>query len=230
MINGLVFDVDGVIIDSEKVHYIAFKKVLSKYNYRLNFASYKKYFSGKSIKGGFLSLLSENKIVDNADDDIIKDFSKQKIDETIHIFKTNLTFYADTLDFIARVSEGNVEFEGIGSVRDKPVLAMVTGLEKTLLEEVLKHHNLRELFSVFVTPDMYTHSKPNPECYLKALSEMKLTSLECIGFEDTPSGVSALNNARIYSVGITTTHDQKELKDAKQLTTSLVSLISDLRI
>lgn len=225
MIKGLVFDVDGVVIDSEEIHYEAFKKVLYNHNYQLNFASYKKYFSGKSIKGGLLSLLSEIKIVDNTDDDFINTLTKQKINETIHIFKTNLTFYADTLDFIKKVSKGNVDIERIGTVSNKPVLTMVTGLEKTLLEEVLKHHHLHELFSIFITPDIYTHSKPNPECYMKALSQMNLNPTECIGIEDTPSGIDALNNAGIYSVGLTTTHNQKELQDAKILTSSLSSLI-----
>jgi HAD superfamily hydrolase (TIGR01509 family) len=207
------------------VHHKAFNRVLSKYDYQLNLASYKKHFSGKSIKGGVLSLLSENKIVDNADDDFITEFSKQKINETIHIFKANLAFYADTLDFIKKVSNGNVDIEGIGAVSNQPTLAMVTGLEKTLLDEVLKHHNLDELFTVFITPDRYTHSKPNPECYLKALSEMGLTYAECIGIEDAPSGIDALNSAGIYSIGLTTTHDQKELQGAKMLTSSLASLI-----
>ena len=49
MIRSLIFDVDGVIVDTEKIHFDAFRDILAKYGHDLTLKEFKKHFSGKSI-------------------------------------------------------------------------------------------------------------------------------------------------------------------------------------
>ncbi|HUW22194.1 MAG TPA: HAD family phosphatase [Candidatus Bathyarchaeia archaeon] len=198
MIKGIIFDVDGVIIDTEEIHFKAFRKVLKAYGYHLTKSAYKRYFSGKSIKGGMLSLLSEVKV----------------------------RFTSNPDDFIFKVSQGGIQLNKIGKLVAKPILACTTGLEKVLIKEVLKHHRLEDYFSVQITAEQYVQSKPHPECYRAALSRMKLKPDDAIGIEDTPSGIKALNRAKIFSLGLTTTHSKKDLVGAKMTVDSLMDLVN----
>jgi len=225
-IKGLIFDVDGVIINTENAHFLAFKKVLKKYGFNLSKESYKKHFSGRSIKGGILSLLEEVDLKhDSPLNDFVTQFSKEKIEATIGLFKKNLNFFKDTLKFINKILSGERELKKIGYLPKKPVFALSTGLESVLLNEVLKHYDLKNIFPITITAEQYTHSKPHPECYNLAVSQMKLLPEQVIGIEDSPSGILALNNAGIFSVGITTTHTKKDLKEANLVVKKLTNLL-----
>lgn len=59
---GIIFDVDGVLIDTENVHFSAYKTVLKKYGFDLTLEGYKKWLSGKTIEGGVSLLVKDNNI------------------------------------------------------------------------------------------------------------------------------------------------------------------------
>ena len=226
VIRGIIFDVDGVVINTENIHFLSFQKILKKYNFDLTKEHYKKHFSGKSIKGGILSLLAEIEIAHNLDlEDFITIFSQEKINSTLELFKKKLLFYEDTISFIKKVKKGNIKLKQLGVISPNPKLAFTTGLENVLLHEVLKHYNLLNLIEVVVTADKYIESKPNPECYNTTLSLMELKSENVFGVEDSPSGIKALNEANIFSVGLTTTHRKGELKEAQLIVKSLQEIL-----
>lgn len=225
MIKGVIFDVDGVIINTENTHFQAFRTILKKHNYNLTYNKYKTHFSGRSIKGGLLSLLTETPIADPDDKKFQQDFANQKISSTVELFKKQVVFFDDALLFIKQLLIKNLSLKGIGKIQSQPKLAMVTGLENILMTEVLKYHNLKKIFSVVVSADEYNHSKPHPECYNIALQKMNISSNHAIGIEDSLSGVQALNRAGIFSIGLTNTHSAHELSEAKIVTASLTELI-----
>jgi len=225
MIKGFIFDVDGVIINTENIHFLAYKDVFKNYDYDLTAEDYKKYFSGKSIKGGVLALISEVQLPDSENQTkFIQTISEQKISQTLKYFQQQVTYYPDTIKFIQALDQG-ITLDNIGQVQKQPILAMATGLEAAFFQYVLAKHNLKKLFSVLVTADDYEHSKPHPECYLQALKKMELTAEEVIGIEDSPSGIAALNKANIFSIGLTNTHTEEELNKAKIVTSSLLNLV-----
>ena len=79
MIKGVIFDVDGVIVNTENTHFLAFREVLKRYKYDLNFNKYKEHFSGKSIRGGINSLLDEHpQLSANNKENFINDFIQKK--------------------------------------------------------------------------------------------------------------------------------------------------------
>jgi beta-phosphoglucomutase len=72
--------------------------------------------------------------------------------------------------------------------------------------------HIRRYFSVIVSADDVTASKPNPETFLKAAQLLRVNASECIVFEDAPKGVEAALNAGMKSIVITTTHGPEEFK------------------
>lgn len=226
MIRGFVFDVDGVIINTENTHFLAYRDVFKEYGYELTLDDYMKHFSGKSIKGGVLSLLVEQSFFDSNDQErFIQEITQKKVSRTLEHFKKQVVYFDDTITFIKRIAQGNLTLKGIGEVAERPILAMATGLESAFFEYVLVPHNLEKLFPIIVTADKYTHSKPDPECYLMALKKMGLLAREVVGIEDSVSGVKALNNAGIFSVAVTNTNAAQDLNEAKVVTEALNELI-----
>lgn len=221
MIKAILFDVDGVITNSEGVHFKTFKKVLMGYNFDLDNAGYEKWFSGKSTQSGISSILKDTDLKIDVDA-----FMKEKTDMTLDIFKKEgITFINDTLDFIRHVKRGNIILRGIGMIKSAPALAMVTGLRRVYIDSILEQGNLRDTFQTIVTVEDYTNSKPSPDCYKLALEKMNVLPQESIGIEDTLSGIRALNGAKIFSIGITTTHNAQELSEANLVSNSLMDLI-----
>ena len=221
IIKGIIFDVDGVITKSENIHFDAYKKILKGYRFDLTHDNFIRWFLGKSIKGGITSFLADNKL--NID---INTFIQQKIDTTVGIYAENISFYQDTIDFIHKVSQGDIELRDIGHVKGKPILAMVTGLERVFMDILVKYKNFDKLFPIIVTATDYSQSKPDPECINITLSKSGLTASEVIGIEDSPSGIKALNNAGVFSIGITNTQKKEALSKASLIVNSLMSLFS----
>lgn len=218
-IKGIIFDVDGVLIDSENIHFAAYQEILKQYNFNLDRDGYKKWFSGKSIDGGIKSLLVDNDI--SVDAERIKD---QKITLTKKLFQAELVLNKDTVNFIENVNARNLVIKDMVFVKPL-VLALTTGLEKELVDEIFKvKPGLKSLFTAIISAEDYTHSKPNPESYIRTAQKMNLPTDSLIGVEDTPSGIAALNDAGIFSIAVTTTFRKNDLKGANLIVCKLTDL------
>jgi beta-phosphoglucomutase len=227
MIKAIVFDVDGVIINTEGIHFEAFKDVLIKYDYELSHENYLKHFSGKTILGGIKSLTDcEHVDFITPKEEFFQRIVKEKIAATIDQFRTNLTFFDSTLRFINKIRESNTKLKQL-SIESPLSFAYATGLERILMAEVLKHEYLNNFFTIHVPVEEYSRSKPDPDCYLTVLKKLNLNPSEVIGIEDSESGIKALNSAGIFSIGVTTTHKRDNISHAKMIVDSLEELIDD---
>ncbi|MFO0703802.1 MAG: HAD family phosphatase [Patescibacteria group bacterium] len=225
-IQAIIFDVDGVLVDSEQTHFLAYQKLLLEYGKALTWQDYKKYFSGKSIRGGVEHYNKDHHIGTEQDfETLLKVISEKKINSTTKLFESHIDFFNDTVSFIDRIAVGNLSLKDIGTIREKPTLAFATGMEDKLMKEVLKHNDLQNKISTVVTPGSYKKSKPDPECYLVALQKIKMSADQVIGVEDSPAGIDALNAAGIFSIGLTTSHSASELSKAKVIVSTLSELI-----
>jgi beta-phosphoglucomutase-like phosphatase (HAD superfamily) len=73
---------------------------------------------------------------------------------------------------------------------------------------------IRSYFDQVTTADEISHSKPDPEIYLKAADKLGVNPKDCITFEDTVSGIKSAKNAGMYVIALTTTHGADELISA----------------
>jgi beta-phosphoglucomutase-like phosphatase (HAD superfamily) len=69
---------------------------------------------------------------------------------------------------------------------------------------------IRHYFDAIVSADDVSHSKPDPETYIKCATKLGIVSKDCLVFEDAPKGVESANNAAMDCVIITTMHDPDE--------------------
>lgn len=195
---AICFDLDGVIIDSEPLHEVAFRKTLSHYSLPLPSSDYMQYFAGKSDYQGFADYLSSLRI-------------ELPLQELLILKQQN---------YIALAPNELTYYEGmpllIQSLASAATLALVTGSSREETNLALQKHHLHTYFTAIVTADDITNSKPSPEGYLLAAKRLgdSIAPNNCIAVEDSPSGVQAAKQAGMYCVAITTTHSADELQAA----------------
>ncbi|HEX8226302.1 MAG TPA: HAD family phosphatase [Candidatus Saccharimonadales bacterium] len=194
-----LFDLDGVIIDSEPLHMAAFKSTLSAHGYQLSDTDYTEYFEGRSDEDGFrLYFSSMNKSVD------LSSFMADKADAYLAISAHQLIPYHGIQPLIKDLSA------------HIPV-ALVTGSLRSEAETALDICGVRACFKTIVAADDVSNGKPDPEGYFKAASAVGVNPSECVVIEDSPSGVHAAKTAGMHCIAVTTTHLPSQLAQADQV-------------
>lgn len=184
MIKGIIFDMDGVMIDSEPITYNSYVKVLRTYGLDFNLDMYK-------------CLLGRN--AQNAKDHLIKwygeDFPLQEAWDKIY------GGVQDELKKAVPLKKGLIELlEYLKANNYKMVVA--TGSVRSRVEEIVKTANLSSYFCGMVCGDEVQNGKPNPEGFLKACKKLELNPSEALVLEDTDSGILAAYNGNIKVVCI----------------------------
>ncbi len=193
---AILFDMDGVIIDSMKYHAICWVEIFKSKGILIE---EKEIFEREGIKPS--ELIYE---MFNRDGQNIEHFSMQKIlDEKI--------------DYYWRKYDPK-PFEKIYSVLEKLhdsfKLAIVSGSTKFNVNKVLTDFNLKKYFHVVIHSDLVNIGKPHPMSFIKAYEELNLSPDDCICIENAPYGIRSAKAAGIYTVAITTTLDENTLLDA----------------
>lgn len=177
MVKAIFWDNDGILVDTEHLYFQASKEISSALGLDLTESLYRKYFlienSGLKALLPTLGLSEEEVVIHRAKRD-------QRFIELLRAKDDHL---------IAGVKDTLKKLHGRVS------MAIVTSCERTHFEIIHKNSNILPLFDFLITPDTYTHSKPNPEPYLKALERTSLDAKDCLVIEDSERGLIAAKAA-----------------------------------
>ncbi|MBT4351751.1 HAD family phosphatase [archaeon] len=202
MIKGVIFDMDGVIIDSANLHLKAWQIFLKKHGKEHTKEEFQKYF-GMANKELFQILLPEAKKEDyrKLDDEkeaIYRDLANIELNELSGAKKLIKKLYDNGFKLIVGSSghPENIEFN-------------------------LNKLNLSKYFQGYVSNHEVEKGKPAPDIFLKCAQKLKLNPNECIVIEDAHHGIDAANNAEMKCIAITSTHDKEKLKDADLIVDTL---------
>jgi len=193
---AVLFDMDGVIIDSEPIHFAAFQSTLEHNGQSLTQADYLKHFAGRTDEDGFKEYF--NSINETVDMPVILD---RKTKAYLELAKDQLVAYQGVVDLIKKLAA-------------EMSLALVTGSSKAEVNIVLNTLGISDCFSAMVCAEDVKNGKPDPEGYLKAQKMLKVHSPDCVVVEDSPSGISAAINAGFDCIAVTNTHSTDDLKAA----------------
>lgn len=195
MLKGLLFDMDGVLVNNLDVHREAFAEFFRRYGVERTFDELNRHFG-------------------RGNDDIMGDLMPRDIVERVGIRELGnqkeaiyREIYAPTI----KPQEGLIEFlresehEGLRSaVGSSGFLANV--------DFVLDKCDIRRYFSAIVAGDQVTKCKPDPEIYLTAATKLGLEPSECIVFEDAEAGIEAGKRAGMVVVALATTFSREFLE------------------
>lgn len=216
MYQAVIFDFDGVILDSEPLHYEACSYVFKQLGLALSYAEYVEKYLGLSDKEMFPKLFSARNLSFSSDkiNALIKEKTKQ-YQETIR--------QCDSLPMINSVDRY------IDYISQKiPKLAICSGSTRNEIMAVLgklKQGELQTHFDIIVTSEDIQHGKPSPEGYLLTAQRLNVLPNQCLVIEDTPHGVGAAKAAGMYVVALLTSYTKNQLQNADKIINNFSQLI-----
>jgi HAD superfamily hydrolase (TIGR01509 family) len=202
---AVLFDMDGVIVDSEPLHVATFQAVLKRYGHDLTDDQYKQHFAGKTDEAGFKQYFDY--INETVELPVIMD---EKARAYMELAADQMVPYPGVVDCIRELA------------RHAP-LALVTGSLRAEAEITLRTFGIADCFQIVIAAEDIERSKPDPGGYLKAAAALRVKPADCVIIEDAPSGVAAAKAAGIRCVAVTNTHTAEELADATHIVSSLQS-------
>ena len=197
----IIFDFDGVILDSENSHFIAFNEGLKNLNINISEDEYySKYIS-----------LDDRGVITNVVNDKNISVTNEEIDM---IIKNKNDFFESRLIDNSKLFPGVEEL--IIQLSKNFVLSIGSGANRSEIIKTLKNNNIYDYFEIIVSADEVNNPKPNPETYNRVLDNINtdFNMNEIIVIEDSPGGIEAAKSAGLKCIAITNTFDNKELGKA----------------
>lgn len=217
-LRSIIFDCDGVLIDSEPLHFSAFKKTLESDGQVLTEEMYKERYLANDDRGAFTKFYQDH----GNPLDLQK--LKQLIDRKTSVFQELVQ------------TEGILPFpavpEFVMAVSQRYPLAIASGARRHELELVLEAAGIRSYFETIVSADDVQKGKPDPESYLTALSNLNSSGKrttpirpdECVVIEDSREGIASAHTAGMKCIAVATSYPTFELSVADLVVPALASL------
>ncbi|MEQ8420128.1 MAG: beta-phosphoglucomutase [Arenibacter algicola] len=194
---GFIFDLDGVIVDTAKYHYLAWRKLANELGFEFT-QEQNELFKGVSRKRCLEILLEIGKIKASQEQ-----FNRWLVEKN-----------EDYLSLIEKMDASEIlpDVQRVLKFLKKHNMPIALGSASKNARPILEKVNLMDYFDAIVDGTQVTKAKPDPEVFLLAAVQMGVNPKECVVFEDAVAGIEAANNAGMLSIGI---GEEKVLSEAK---------------
>ena len=185
MLKAVIFDMDGVIVNSEPLHHLAYKNMFKEFKLEVSNSLYES-FTGQST----LSICKQLcKIFNLNDDPNLLVQSKRKHFKVIFNNDTSFQMIDGALELIQDYFDNQI------------TLVLASSASMTNIDRIFQKFNLNKYFKSKISGADLKESKPNPEIFVKAAKLTGHSKEECIVIEDSTNGIVAAKSAGIYCVG-----------------------------
>lgn len=186
MIQAVIFDFDGLIIDSEPLQSKAFEMLLTKYG-KVPVLNNR----GLVHEPGVGEPINNTKIIQHYE---IKEkldiFMEKRRKIYLELLKAQMKPITGFLPLIKKLKRKNIK------------MAIATSSPKNQINLVLSNLEIKNYFQVVVSANDVKRLKPHPDLYLKTLKKLSEKPTECIALEDSESGVVSAKTAGLYVIAI----------------------------
>ncbi len=219
MLNGVIFDFDGIIVDTEPLHYRAFQRLLEPEGLGYDWSVYVERYMGFDDREAFTEAYrAGGRTLEHAE-------LEELIEEKGRVFQEI-------------IAGGVVPYPGvvelIRALAGRVPLALCSGALPGDILPVLKQFDLTDAFPVIVTAADVAASKPDPASYQLALQRLQASHPtvtidpdSCIAIEDTPAGIASANGAGIPVLAVTNSYPAERLSAARAVVASLATVTPD---
>lgn len=187
MIEACLFDLDGVVVDTAKYHFIAWKALAKELGFEFSIED------NERLKG--VSRMQSLEILLEIGG---KQFSEP---EKLEMAGKKNTLY---VSFIEKMTPEEI-LPGVKNFLQElknAGIKIALGSASKNAPMILEHIQLTEMFDAIVDGNSITEAKPNPEVFLKGAEKLKVLPENCVVFEDAIAGIEAAQNAGMFSIGI----------------------------
>ncbi|MBS3796199.1 HAD family phosphatase [Pseudoalteromonas sp. BDTF-M6] len=190
MINTLLFDFDGTLVDSEAVHYRCWERVLADYGIRYDQTTFCQRYAGRPTLASAEDMVRQHQLPASA-----QALAARKNTLFSELAQSSLP----PLMAHAQLTLQQAHQAGF-------TLALVTGSTRDEVEPILQGYQLASLFSCIVCKDDVRNPKPHPEPYLLALEQLAVPARQGIAIEDTSTGSRSAKDAGLAVAAIPNCH------------------------
>ncbi|ALM08090.1 beta-phosphoglucomutase [Sediminicola sp. YIK13] len=217
VIKGFIFDLDGVIVDTAKYHYLAWKKLANELGFEFS-EEQNEAFKGVSRKRCLQILLELGEV----------DATKEQFDNWMIEKNEDYLSYIEKMD----ASEILPDVPKILDFLKANNIPMALGSASKNAIPILKKVGLLSYFKVVVDGNNVTKAKPDPEVFLLAAKDIGVEPTDCVVFEDALAGIQAANSAGMTSIGIgdktILTEAQYNFNDFTEISTDFINQLTTL--
>ncbi|MEO6488461.1 MAG: HAD family phosphatase [Ferruginibacter sp.] len=197
-IKAVIFDLDGTLIDNNSVHLLAWKKYLLQEGIDISDEAYRININGRTNKDA-LEFIYQKKMTD---------------DEAMRYALEKEAVYRDIYKSTIKPVDGLSGLLEAFYQKHIPMAIATSGIQVNI-DFMFEHIPIKKYFKYIVNSAHISKGKPDPEIYLKTAELLKVSSENCLVFEDAVVGVRAAHAAGMKVIAITTTQSKEELKDAE---------------
>jgi HAD superfamily hydrolase (TIGR01509 family) len=203
-IKAIIFDKDGVLVDSEEVKATAWERTLNSYDVRDGFSWYLSHLGPSSE-----SLAKEAIGAFNLDEDperISREWHKNYLVIKDHVkpIKENLKL----LSILAKTY----------------LIGVASSMDKATIETEMLKFGYQEYIQACVSGEDVANNKPAPDVYFSAVEMLGVKPSECVAIEDSPTGIDAAKSAGIFCIGFKNPLYDLDLRAADLIVTNLTQI------
>jgi HAD superfamily hydrolase (TIGR01509 family) len=194
MLKAVLFDMDGVIVDTEPLHHKAYQQMFSEVGIDVSSEMYEG-FTGQSTYGICVQLCSYFKL-------------HQDPQELVQIKRNNFTklfFEDDDLQLLEGVKDLILDYHANGLA-----LVLASSASMFTINNITKRFGLNQYFKDKLSGADLKASKPHPEIFINAASSAGVSPNECIVIEDSTNGIKAAKSAGIFCIAYKSEHSKNQ--------------------
>ncbi len=216
MLKAIIFDFDGIIVDTEPIHYLAFQKILEPLGLGYSWDEYVDRYMGFDDREAFREVfkLCSRNLKGNDLEKLIK----EKAHYFLQIIKEGIKPYPGVLKLVNDLA-GNMP------------LALCSGALLSDIVPILSQLGISDKFDAIVTAEEVEASKPDPASYKLAQGKLSLRYPDlmiapenCLAIEDTPAGIESATAAGIAVLAVTNSYAPEKLSRANFIIDSLETI------
>lgn len=193
---AFIFDMDGVLIDSNPFHKISLKQFCKKYGHDLTEEQLQSKIYGRTNKDWIPNIFGP------LSNEQIRAYGNEKEAMFREIYANDIEPLKGLIPFLEKLKKLNI------------AMAIGTSAQRANVDFTFSKTGIGKYFSVVLDEDFVDQGKPNPEVYIKTAKALGLSNSQCIVIEDSLSGVRAGKSAGSKVIGVSTTHTPEELHEA----------------
>jgi beta-phosphoglucomutase len=223
MLQAVILDFDGVIADTEPLHFRAFNEVLGRYDVEISKEAYYRDYLGYNDHDCFEIIKKANAA--NIGRTSIKSLMQQKSKAYLELIKDQPCVIDYVPDFLKALTANNLS------------IAICSGALRNEIETMLVNVRLLDFFEVIVSADEVKKGKPDPQGFLITLQMLNsrhpgktIKAADCVVIEDSHWGLEAAQAAGMHTVAVANSYAEDKLAMAEMVVGSLSQLsITDLQ-
>ena len=183
-IKSIIFDMDGVIFDTELVYLEIWSKVFEKYGYKLQKEVYAEVLGTgrENVKKVFLNNYGNELPIDR--------MYREKDEDLEEAVDKGIPLKQGAYEILSYLKNNNYK------------IALATSASKERALKQLRYADIEKFFDVIVSRDDVKETKPNPDIFLKAAKKLNVNPNECIVIEDSSAGIKAAFNAGMAGIHV----------------------------